>query len=155
MLKYDRIMIATDFSRVSEIAAREAIELARHYKSELVFLHVVEHFPEHLPHYHIAHDDMDPQEFIVNKAEQDLAALCQRLGSPDATREVRLTTRSAKVEIVHFAIDQKIALIVIGSRGRHSLLDVLSGSTATGVVRAAPCDVFVIHDPDEQSASST
>ena len=155
MLKYERMMVATDFSRVSEIAAREAIELSRHYGSELVFLHVVEHFPEHLPHYHIAHEDMDPEEFIVHRAKEDLAALCERLGRPDATREVKLTTRSAKVEIVHFAIEEKIGLIIIGSRGRHSLLDVLSGSTATGVVRAAPCDVFVIHDPDERPSAPT
>lgn len=150
MRKYKRILVATDFSAVSEIAVREAVELASHYGAELIFLHVVEHFPEHLPHYRIAHEDMDPEQFILDRARKDLDALCDRLGIADGKREVRLTTHSAKAEIVSFATEQKVGLIVIGSRGRHSLIDILSGSTATGVVRAAPCDVFVMH---EQEAS--
>jgi len=151
MRNYVRVLVATDFSPVSEVAATEAIGLADSYGAELVVLHVVEHFPEHLPHYRIAHEEMDPQHFIIDRAEKDLAALCARLGKPEATREVRLTVRSAKAEIVRFASEEAVDLIVVGARGRHTLIDMLSGSTATGVVRAAPCDVFVIHereDPD-------
>lgn len=148
MRNYERILVATDFSPVSEVAAQQAVDLARQYGAELIFLHVIEHFPEHLPHYRIAHEEMDPENFITDRAEKDLAALCARLGKSDATREVRLTTQSAKAEIVHFATERKVGLIVIGARGRHGLMNILSGSTATGVVRAAPCDVFVIHEQE-------
>ena len=151
MRKYERILVATDFSPVSELAAQEGIELADKYGAELVFLHIVEHFPEHLPHYRIAHEEMDPQEFIIDRAKQDLSALCARLGKPEVTKEVRLTAHSAKNEIVQFATERKIGLIVIGARGRHGLIEMLSGSTATGVVRAASCDVFVIRDVDESA----
>lgn len=148
MRNYERILVATDFSPVSEVAAQQAVDLARQYGAELIFLHVIEHFPEHLPHYRIAHEEMDPENFITDRAEKDLAALCARLGKSDATREVRLTTQSAKAEIVHFATERKVGLIVIGARGRHGLMNILTGSTATGVVRAAPCDVFVIHEQE-------
>ena len=150
MRSYKRIMVATDFSPVSEIASEEAVALASHYGAALSFVHVIEHFPEHLPHYRIAHEEMDPQHFIINRAEEDLAKLCERLGVPDAERAVRLTTHSAKVEIVHVAQESKVDLLVMGARGRRTLLDVLSGSTATGVVRAASCDVFVIHEREQQ-----
>ena len=50
---------------------------------------------------------------------------------------------------VHFARSESIELIVIGARGRHMLIDILSGSTATGVVRAARCDVYVIQEREE------
>ncbi len=146
MQNYNRILVATDFSPVSEIAAKEGIEFAKQRNAGLILLHVVEHFPEHLPHYRIAHEDMDPQEFIMDRAEKDLAALSEKLGMTDAIKEVRLTTHSAKTEIIKFATDEKVDLIVIGARGRSSFIDILSGSTATGVVRTAPCDVFVVHD---------
>ena len=145
MPKYTRVLVATDFSDVSEVAAKEAVEFAERYGSELIFLHVVEHFPQHLPHYRIAHEDMDPEHFILDRAEKDLVALCARLGKPDATREVRLTTHSAKVEILKVAEDLDVELIFVGARG-HSLIDILSGSTATGVVRGAPCAVFVVQE---------
>lgn len=150
MRKYDRILVATDFSAVSEIAATEGVELAKHYGAEFIVLHIVEHFPEHLPHYRIAHEEMDPEQFIMDRARKDLDALCDRLGISTATREVRLTTHSAKSEIVSYAAEHGVGLIVIGARGRHSLIDILSGSTATGVVRAAPCDVFVMHEREER-----
>ena len=58
------------------------------------------------------------------------------------------TKQPAKAEICKFASEHNVDLIVIGARGRNSLIDILSGSTAVGVVRAAPCDVFVIHERD-------
>ena len=149
MQNYNRILVATDFSPVSEIAAKEGIEFAKQRNAGLILLHVVEHFPEHLPHYQIAHEEMDPQEFIMDRAEKDLTALAEKLGVTEAIKEVRLTTRSAKSEIVKFASDEQVDLIVIGARGRNSLIDILSGSTATGVVRAATCDVFVVHARDK------
>ena len=145
MKKYRHILTATDFSAVSKVAAQQAIDLAEHYEAELTFLHVVEHFPEHLPHYKIAHEDKDPQEFLIDKADNDLAEMCRGLGHAEARREVILTTHSAKVEIVNYIEAHNIELLVIGARGRHSLIDRFSGSTATGVVRAAVCDVFVVH----------
>jgi universal stress protein A len=145
MKKYRHIMTATDFSPVSEIAAAQAIDLAKHYQAELSFLHVIEHFPEHLPHYKMAHVGKDPREFLTDRAEADLAKLCQKLGLADAKREVRLTTHSAKAEILEFVEAYDIDLIVIGARGQTGLIDRLAGSTATGVVRAVPCDVFVVH----------
>lgn len=149
MRKYKRILVATDFSPVSRLAATEGIELAKHYGAELIFLHIVEHFPEHLPHYRIAHEEMDPEHFIMDRAQKDLDKLCADLGATQARREVRLTTHSARAEIVNFSTEHDIGLIVIGARGRNTLIDILSGSTATGVVRGAPCDVFVVHERDE------
>ena len=58
---------------------------------------------------------------------------------------MRLTGHSAKSEILNFAEDDGIDLIVIGSRGRNPLTKLLAGSTATGVVRAAKCDVFIVN----------
>ncbi len=144
MSKYQHILVATDFSRTSEVAVQQAVDLAAHYGANLTCLHVVEHFPDHLPHYKIAHEGMDAEHFLLDRAGADLNDLCQRLGRADARQEVRLTTHSAKSEIVKFAKENGVDLLILGARGRRNLLDMISGSTATGVVRAAPCDVFVV-----------
>ena len=103
MSKYQHILVATDFSRTSEVAVQQAVDLAAHYGANLTCLHVVEHFPDHLPHYKIAHEGMDAEHFLLDRAGADLNDLCQRLGRADARQEVRLTTHSAKSEIVKFA----------------------------------------------------
>ena len=152
MRKYEHLLLATDFSDISRVAAQQAVDLAEHYGARITFLHVVEHFPEHLPHYHMIGDgeQMDPEEFLIDRAKKDLQDLCTEL-APNATaaQEVRLTKHSAKAEIVDFAKHNDVDLIVLGARGRRNLLDMLSGSTATGVARAAPCDTFVVNAATE------
>ncbi|MEZ5528918.1 MAG: universal stress protein [Porticoccaceae bacterium] len=43
----------------------------------------------------------------------------------------------------HFAIDNNVDLIVVGSHGRHGLSLIL-GSTATGVLHGSQCDVLAV-----------
>lgn len=144
MSKYKRILVAVDFSEVSEHAAQRAVELAGFYEAQLVFMHVIEHFPEHLPHYQMSEENMDPEEFLVNRAREDLKELCTKLGQNDGKHVVRLTKHSAKAEVLDFAQANQIDLIVLGSQGRDRLSEWLAGSTATGIVRTAACDVLTV-----------
>ena len=144
MSTYTKILVAVDFSELSDDVAVRAVELAGFHSAELFFLHVIEHFPEHLPHYKMPREDMDPEEFMIDRTEKDLAALCTRAGAADAEKVVRLTRHSAKGEILDYARDNGVDLIVLGSQGRHRLGELLAGSTATGVVRGAGCDVLTV-----------
>jgi universal stress protein A len=58
-------------------------------------------------------------------------------------QEVRFSPHSAKREIMHFAKEQNVDLIVVGTHGQHGLTDLL-GSIAVGVAHMAPCDVLAI-----------
>jgi nucleotide-binding universal stress UspA family protein len=51
------------------------------------------------------------------------------------------------VEIVRYAREKDIDLIVMGSHGLSGLKHVLFGSTAERVVRESPCNVFVVKRP--------
>ena len=148
MKNYKSILVATDFSEISKHAARRAVELAGFFKAQLVFVHVIEHFPEHLTHYQIAGEDMDPEEFLISKAGEDLKRLCAELGEGDAETVVRLTKHSAKNEVLDLVDERQIDLIVLGSHGHHRLTEMLAGSMATGIVRSAACDVFIIRRED-------
>lgn len=144
MHTYKHILVPIDFSKISEMAAEQAIDVAKCYQARVTLLHVVERFPEHLPHYHMSHEQMEPKEFLIDRAEKKLADLSAQVGLKDAEAEVVLSHHSAKTEIVRFVEGHGIDLIILGARGHRGLTDLLGGSTATGVVRVAPCDVLTV-----------
>ena len=60
MRQYKHVLAPIDFSDLGELAAEQAVDLARRYHARLLLLHVLEHFPEHLPRYRMAREEMDP-----------------------------------------------------------------------------------------------
>jgi nucleotide-binding universal stress UspA family protein len=57
--------------------------------------------------------------------------------------KVILTGLAVYGEIIQYADEENIDLIVIGSRGRSGIKKLLLGSTASGVVTYADCPVLV------------
>jgi nucleotide-binding universal stress UspA family protein len=53
-------------------------------------------------------------------------------------------------EILNFAKEKKIDIIVIGTYGRSGLERVIFGSTAERVVRRAPCAVMTVRVPEHR-----
>ncbi len=143
MNSYQRILCATDFSEHCTSAAERAAELARLFGAELLLLHVVEYFPEQRSNEEIAPENVDPAAYREQQARASLAALARRLGEEEVVQEVRFTTRSARHEIVRFAEQQEIDLIVVATHGRHGITHIL-GATANGVMHDAPCDVLAV-----------
>lgn len=62
-------------------------------------------------------------------------------------RTILSTSTSAAEEIVSFAENEKIDLIVIGSQGTSAAARFLLGSVASTVVRYSPCSVYVVKEP--------
>jgi universal stress protein A len=144
---YRNILVATDFSRHSEAAARRAAEIARACGARMQLLYVVEHFPADMPCDVVTPEDVDPEVFITEVFESRLVEFAQGVGLGDAPRQVVLESGSAKHEIVETARRLDADLIVIGSHGRHGMAAWL-GSTAAGVMHRAACDVLTVRAPD-------
>jgi nucleotide-binding universal stress UspA family protein len=53
-------------------------------------------------------------------------------------------------EIVQFARDRDVDLIVMGTHGRSGLVHVLMGSVTEKVVRKAPCPVLTVRHPEHE-----
>jgi universal stress protein A len=60
----------------------------------------------------------------------------------NATREVRIG--SAKLDVLNYADEKAVDLIVIGNHSRHGLARLL-GSTASALLHYAPCDILTVH----------
>ena len=143
MKKYQHILLATDFSKLSESAAVRAIELSKYYDAQLTIFHGVEHFPEDLPVDKVPPENVDPKSFLMRNAQEKLSEFAKRFKCENANQLVALSTSSAKHEILQSAKEQKADLIVLGSHSEHGLMKVL-GSTAVGVLHGTDCDVLTV-----------
>lgn len=148
MIQLQRILLATDFSENSRVAEEYACELARRFGAELHLLSVVQEpvltAPElgTLPLVNI--------EELRQSAEQGLARL-PHSSLPPSIRVVRATQLGSPfVEIVRYAREQAIDLIVLGTHGRTGLLHVFMGSVAENVVRKAGCPVLTVRPAGRQ-----
>ncbi len=122
--------------------AHRGAELAGQYKAALILLHVIEHFPEDLPAGGIPPENVDPATYYRDRATRQMADIAIKLSHENRAQEIVVSTGSAKSEIVRFAEQARIDLIVLGSHG-HGFVGTL-GSTTMGVVHDALCDTIVI-----------
>lgn len=148
MAGYQNILCATDFSKYSDAILSSGTELAKLYDGKLTLLHVVEYFPEDRSNIQISPENADPQEYREKQAQSALSDQVKRTGYENVKTAVRFSTHSARQEIINFAKEQNIDLIIVASHGRHGITTLL-GSTANGVVNSAPCDVLLVRASNE------
>jgi len=143
MESYQNILCTTDFSEYCNLAIERAMELAERHRSTLTLLHVIDYFPEAIPNDLIGPEDQDPRDFLERRAGENLHRIAESLGLKDIRLENRFSSHSAKHEIARFAGEIGADLIVLASHGRHGITALL-GSTTSGVIHTAPCDVLVV-----------
>ncbi len=137
---YGRILLVVALDKHSERIGARARDIAAVCNAELSLLHVVEYVPVE-PMGETLLPAVQIEEELVQRAKQRLAELAQRLGVESARREV--AAGNIKAEIVRAAQDQKVDLIVLGSRERHGP-SILVNFTEDTVLHAAPCDVLAV-----------
>jgi nucleotide-binding universal stress UspA family protein len=144
--RFERLLATTDLSAISEVAVRQAADLARRYGARLDLLHAVEQIPTYdLPG--IYQSSLPPQDEAVSALEQHardgLEALAADLGLPEDRIRTILEHGDPASTIVDHAADEGADLVVLASHGRSGLERFLLGSVAEKVIRTAPCPVFV------------
>lgn len=141
MTGYSHILLAVDFSPVTEHTAERAVELAGRYGARLSLIHVVEYLPIALDAELMVPPMAGIEEQLMESARKQLAELAAKLKVDEAARHV--TLGSTKLEILRLAEIHEVDLIVVGSHGRHGLARML-GSTASAVLHGAHCDVLAV-----------
>lgn len=139
---YAHVLVPVDFSQASVKAAQRAVREASLHSAHLTFLHVVEFYPEDVPEGIVPPENVDPMAVYVTRGEERLRDLSIEIRAPDAKRVVLPSTTAAYHDIVRFAKDSQVDLIVIGYAGRW-VTDAL-GSTAMAVARHVVCDVLLV-----------
>ncbi len=149
MIKIKTVLVPTDFSEFSELAADYASEIASRFEAEVQLLHVLQNPVLMLPEPDAGAGFVDMEE-LRRSTENSLKEWSRdRCGQ---VLNIKCETRvgSPFVEIVRYARDCEIDLIVMGSHGRSGLVHVLLGSVAERVVRKAPCPVLTVRPEGHQ-----
>ena len=148
MIPPKTVLVATDFSDASGLALIYARDLARRCGSALHLLHVVTDADvspgtEALWGF----SEAEVQRRWVDEAKAKLAGLCP--ADEQTALPVRTTVEIGPPAdgIVRYAGEHRIDLIVMGTRGRGAVQQLLLGSVAADVVRRAPCPVLTVRDP--------
>ncbi len=145
MLKLHSILCPTDFSEFSEHAICYACELAEKFHGELHLLNVVQDYNAVAPgtgEMFVPFTDWLPE--LRKQSQEQLA----KLPGPEwaSKMQVKRTTRvGAPIdEIVKYANEHNIDLVVQGTHGRRGIKHMLLGSVAENIVRYAPCPVLTV-----------
>lgn len=143
MADYKKILLVVDLSDNSDHIGQRAKAIARCHNAEIKILHVVEYVPLE-PMGETLMPAVQIEGELVERAKTKLRELAQRLDLPHS--ELLVETGSIKSEIIRVAQEQKVDLIVLGSRERHGVA-ILVNFTEDTVLHAAPCDVLAVRLP--------
>jgi len=89
-------------------------------------------------------------ENMENDARERLQNLLTEVDRDRFKAELVTRRGSPFVEIVRYAKDRDIDLIVMGTHGRGPIAHMLLGSVAEQVVRKAPCPVLTVRHPEHE-----
>lgn len=131
MIHVKKILYPTDFSSYSNQAYFHAVALAANHGASLTILFV----------YSPAAGDRTDRDYWRKQLEQ-----IRPLDAQIPVHHVFLEGDPAD-EIVRYAQDAWVDLIVMGTHGRTGLERLLMGSVAEKVMRDAPCSVLVVKLP--------
>ena len=133
------ILFPTDFSHAGDAALDYAASLARDSDGTLIILHVEEPLPAYIGEGYYG---------VPNPPNPEVRRMLEAITPPAGVRhEHRLLLGSPADEIVRFAKEESVDLIVMGTHGRAGFSRLLMGSVTEHVVRSAPCPVLTIKQP--------
>jgi len=147
MIRIKRVLVPTDFSRMSELALSYALSLAARDGAALHLLHVVDDAV-----FAAAYADGLYVELpllrsrAIEDGERKLAAAAEavKAANIDVTTDVVVGKPAAC--ITQAAEQRGTDLIVMGTHGRSGLAHLMLGSVAERVLRMAPCPVMTVRD---------
>ena len=144
-----KILVPIDFSPTNKSVIAWAASLARDRKATLILLHVQEPIAENLGGELYFPMQIEPHPGVRR------ALLETKPDDPAIAYEHRLLFGPAPDQIVKFAEDEHVDLIVMGSHGRGWLGRILMGSVAEHVLRHANCPVLIVKEVCSQPGHAT
>jgi nucleotide-binding universal stress UspA family protein len=148
--KISNILVAIDGSEYSFNAAEYALALAKSFESQLYAI-TVTYIPasDHLSQKDVLNKSLT-EDNINNNNMKDAGNWFENFTQNAKENNIQLKTelinsaRPVDYVILEYAEEQKIDLIVVGTRGRTGFKKLLLGSIASSIVTYAHCPVTVV-----------
>lgn len=143
-----KILVPIDFSEYSKKALHYAIPFARQFHAKILLLYVVEPtiYPADFSFGQIGMPNVENELRV--KGEQELQELITNEIKGVVPAEAIVKVGLPFVEVVSFAKEEGIELIIVATHGHTGVEHVLFGSTAEKIVRKAPCPVLVVRSDE-------
>ena len=141
---YKKILVPLDGSELAKKALEHAEELAKTYSAEIILFQVVPLMP-----IYGAAPEVTP--FIVNEKQKEAAEMnLTKLAEEMKTRGHKVTAvvrrgQKVTVEIIDFAKERGVDLIVMCTHGHSGITRGVLGSVAHGVLTRAETPILLIH----------
>jgi universal stress protein A len=141
---YKNILLPTDFSAHSDIAAKRALQIAEQNSAQLHVLHAIEEVMYYNEAYDpvIAEIPLPDDDVLMTQAVAQMQKFCERNNLGEAA-VIETQWGNPKWSIITWADEKNTDLIVMGSHGRHGLGRLL-GSVSNSVLHKAHCDVLIV-----------
>ncbi|TVQ97284.1 MAG: universal stress protein [Deltaproteobacteria bacterium] len=146
---FRRILAPVDFSDYSRDSLEVAARIARDENAELHVLHAYEYAG--LAQIASATSITATQSFqeeLEEQSRRQLQTLIDEVDLKDLTPQLHLRVGLAAQEIITFARDEQVDLVVMGSIGRTGLKRLFIGNTAERVIRSVPSSVLTVKPSD-------
>lgn len=148
MITLKSILVPIDFSETSQKAAHYGAEMARALGGKLYILHVIHQRILDLT------QELSRKGFYAQEFKEVLGSMIQERREamsaflPEDWREgleVEYELRKGKPveEILKYAEEKAVDLIIVGATGKSALKAALTGSVARGIVNHSPCPVIM------------
>jgi nucleotide-binding universal stress UspA family protein len=154
VIQLKRLLVPTDFSESAHHALTYGTSFAREYKAHLVLLHVVENLTVGYASDLFPVPMAEVFQEISGYARAELAKLAAEVREKGVEVEDQVVQGKPSAEIVRFAEENAIDMIVLGTHGKGMLDQALFGSTTERVVRRAPCPVLTVRLTEHEFVQS-
>ncbi|HEY7698275.1 MAG TPA: universal stress protein [Vicinamibacteria bacterium] len=152
MIRLERILCPTDFSKFAFRAADYAVALARHYDSEVHFLHVIPSALIHPEQYPYVAEAVPLAPEFRQRALERLDAFVA-LSKAEGVRTRFSVAEGAPVSVIlDSANADRSSLICLGTHGREGVERLVLGSVAEKVLRKSRCPVLTVSEPGDERA---
>ncbi len=152
MKGYQNILFCTDYSEDAEIAFVHAVDLAERYGATLHILHVLHstlrYTPTETDEQAAPGDVTYASAEVIAKTAEDLKKRYQDRLTGVASVKWVVKAGTAFVEILRYAREHPMDMIVLGAAGTSKKEQTHYGSTVEQVSRRAPCHVMAIKNPE-------
>ncbi|HXY39700.1 MAG TPA: universal stress protein, partial [Vicinamibacteria bacterium] len=145
-----KVLVPTDFSESARHAFTYGVSFAREYKADLVLLHVVENLTVGYASDLFPVPMAEVFQEISGYAKAELARLGEEARGRGVTVQELVVQGKPSVEIIRFAAENQVDMIVLGTHGKGVLDQALFGSTTERVVRRAPCPVLTVRPAEHE-----
>jgi nucleotide-binding universal stress UspA family protein len=145
MKEFKKILFPIDFSESTPKILPYVLSMSQNFGGTVYLLYVVRDL-KYLTSFHVPHPSLDLiEKEIAENSSKMMDKVCEEdlQGCPRFVKKILVG--DAASEIIRYAQEEKVDLIIMGTHGRKGLEKALFGSVAEKVVKNSPVPVLTIN----------